>query len=349
MISSNPIPSRRPEAPAEEDASPAPRWIFITWYPYCRRSDALGEQLGARSYLVHYLRFKAPLLAPIKYVLQTVKTLFILLKERPDGVLVANPPVVAPLVVWLASLVLGYRFIVDAHSGAFQHARWSWTLPLQRFLSRRALATIVTNDTMASMVESWGGRVQKVQDLALDLGPSGKAPSRARFQVVFICTYSVDEPVAAVVDAARRLPGIDFTFTGDPSYAPRGFRESLPSNVALTGFVPDHEYLSLLRGADAILVLTLEDNTLQRGGYEAMALEKPLITSDWPLLREVFSKGTLHVSASPSSIARAVEDIRERREDFIRDMAALRRERAEVSGAQVARLRALCAAGRSVA
>ena len=122
-------------ADAEDVRAPIRRWVFITWYPYCRRSDALGQQLGAPSYLVHYLRFKTPSLAPFKYVLQTLKTAWILLRERPDGVLVANPPAVAPLVIWLGSLLLRYRFIVDAHSGAFQHARWSWTLPLQRFIA----------------------------------------------------------------------------------------------------------------------------------------------------------------------------------------------------------------------
>src|SRR2546426_11475183 len=124
-------------AGAEARVAPVRRWVFITWYPYCRRSDSLGQQLGAPSYLVHYLRFKTPVLAPFKYVLQTLKTAWILLRERPDGVLVANPPVVAPLVIWLGSLLLRYRFIVDSHSGAFQHARWSWSLPLQRFLARQ--------------------------------------------------------------------------------------------------------------------------------------------------------------------------------------------------------------------
>jgi len=122
---------------------------------------------------------------------------------------------------------------------------------------------------------------------------------------VFVCTYSVDEPVGAVVEAARRLPDVWFSFTGDPDYAPRGFRESLPKNIRLTGFIPDGEYVSLLRAADAILVLTRDDHTMQRGGYEAVALEKPLITSAWTLLRQVFSRGTVHVDNSPEGIAQA--------------------------------------------
>ncbi len=320
------------------------RWVFITWYPYCRRSDALGEQLGAPSYLVHYLRFKAPLLAPFKYVLQTMRTVAILLRERPDGVLVANPPVVATFVIWLGSLFLGHRFIVDAHSGAFQHSRWRWSLPLQRLLARQALATIVTNSHMAEQVRSWGGRAEIVQDLALDLDPAGESTRRGNFHVVFVCTYSVDEPVEAVLEAARSLPDVVFSFTGDPSYARRGLRRAVPSNVRLTGFIPDSEYLALLRGADAIMALTREDHTMQRGGYEAVALEKPLITSHWPLLREVFSKGTVHVDNSPESIAAAVSRIREAPGVFRAEMMALRRSRATVAASQVENLRLLCSA-----
>jgi len=337
--------STRPGIADADAGFAAPRrWVFITWYPYCRRSDALGEQLGAPSYLVHYLRFKSPALAPFKYVLQTLKSLWILTRERPDGVLVASPPVVAPLVIWMGSLLLGYRFIVDAHSGAFQHARWNWSLPLQRFLSRRAEATIVTNNHMANEVRSWGGRAELVQDLALNLDPAGARVRRDAFHVVFICTYSVDEPVDAVVEAARRLPGVQFSFTGDPSYAPRAFRDGLPPNVHLTGFIPDADYLALLRGADAILVLTLEDNTMQRGGYEAVSLEKPLITSRWPLLQEVFSRGTVHVDNSPQAIVDAVERIRRDPGTFGQEMRALRQSRAVVAAAQVARLSRLCQA-----
>ena len=318
------------------------RWVFITWYPYCRRSDALAEQIGATSYLVHFLRFKAPLLAPFKYVLQTLKTALILLQERPAGVLVANPPVVAPLIVWIGSLFLGYRFIVDAHSGAFQHVRWSWSRPIQRFLSRRALATIVTNDAMAAIVQGWGGRTQMVQDLSLDLNPAGPASKHERFHIVFVCTYSIDEPVGEVVEAARILSDVEFSFTGDPSYARRGFRESLPENICLTGFVPDSDYLAILRGADAILVLTREDNTMQRGGYEAVALEKPLITSNWPLLKHIFAAGTVHVDNSPGEIVEAVRRIQSKPKEFRAEMAVHRRIRAEISGNQVAQLRRLC-------
>jgi len=314
-------------------------WIFITWYPYCRRSDALGAKLNARSYLIHYFRFKDPRVAPVKYLLQTLKTGQVLLKHRPGGVLVATPPVVAPLIIWLGSILLRYRFVIDAHSGVFQHSRWSWALPLQKFLSKRASLTLVTNEHMAAQVRGWGARAHLVQDLALDLNTRGPAVTRERFHVVYICTYSGDEPIEAVKEAARILPGVDFSFTGDPSYAASGFRRGLPTNVHLKGFMRDEDYLALLRGADAILVLTKENHTMQRGGYEAMALEKPLVTSRWPLLEEVFCKGTEHVDNSPREIVAAIERIRRDPAGYRARMAQLKKERAAVSEKQLSVLR----------
>jgi hypothetical protein len=46
---------------------------------------------------------------------------------------------------------------------------------------------------------------------------------------------------------------------------------------------------------------------MQRGAYEAMALEKPLITSNWPLLRQTLNKGTIHVENTASAIAAGIE------------------------------------------
>ena len=112
--------------------------------------------------------------------------------------------------------------------------------------------------------------------------------------------------------------------------------------MRLTGFIPDAEYLGLLRGADAILVLTREDHTMQRGGYEAVALEKPLITSHWSLLREVFSRGTVHVDNSVASIVAAVRRIQADPATFREEMQALRQARAAVSALQVDSVRRLC-------
>jgi len=76
------------------------RATFNTWYPHCRRSDALAERLGGTSHMIDYLRHKRALQVPLRYALHTLATWRILDRERPDLILVATPPISAAIAVW---------------------------------------------------------------------------------------------------------------------------------------------------------------------------------------------------------------------------------------------------------
>ena len=75
------------------------------------------------------------------------------------------------------------------------------------------------------------------------------------------------------------------------------------------------------------MVLTTRDHTMQRGAYEAMALEKPLITSDWPLLRETFNRGTIHVDNTAAGITAGIENAVRNHRSLAVEMKTLRLER----------------------
>jgi glycosyltransferase involved in cell wall biosynthesis len=314
------------------------RSSFVTWYPYCRRSDAIAEALGGPSHLVHYLAFKRPAVAPIKYTLQSVATLWILRRERPDLMLVAAPPIFAALPVWLAARRLGARFVIDAHTGLFEHARWRWLLPLTRAVLRRADAVVVTNEHLRRIVASWGARAVVIGDVPVRFGPGVAPASDPRPRVVVVNTFSVDEPLGEVLEAARAMPEAAFLVTGDVRYARGRWLRDRPANLVFTGFVSEEEYAGLLRAADVVVVLTLHDHTMQRGGYEAMALGKPLVTSDWGVLRETFSRGTVHVENTATAIAAGIRRTLAERERLACEMESLRREREALFRVRLAEL-----------
>jgi glycosyltransferase involved in cell wall biosynthesis len=114
--------------------------------------------------------------------------------------------------------------------------------------------------------------------------------------------------------------------------------QTKPDNVTFTGFLPDQDYLELLRGADAIMALTSEDFTLQLGGMEAVAVGKPLITSDWSFLREHFDRGTVHVANTPQSIRQGIVEVQENLERLsaeILDLRSAHREEWEAKSKQL--------------
>jgi glycosyltransferase involved in cell wall biosynthesis len=303
------------------------RASFITWYPYCRRSDAIAEALGGSSHLVHYLSFKRPLHAPAKYVLQAVATLRILWREQPDLVLVAVPPIFAVLPALLFARIRRARLVIDAHTGIFAHARWRWLIPLTRMLCTRTDAVIVTGEHLRKRVAEWGATAVVIGDVPVHFVAGYPPPPCTGYRVAIVNTFSVDEPVDAVLAAARAVPEASFFVTGDTRQARRAWLAERPANLTFTGFVSEEEYAGLLRAADVIVVLTTHDYTMQRGAYEAVALGKPLVTSDWQLLRETFSRGAIHVRNDAAAIAAGIRHALANRESLSREMVALRSER----------------------
>ncbi len=303
-----------------------PFWAAISWAPYSRMSETFARELGGRLHCIHYLRFQSPPHAPVKYVLQAARTLAVLFKERPRAVHVQNPPFVAGLVVDLYCRLSGAKFVLHYHSAAFERV-WDFALPLQRYIARRAAANIVTNSHWAGIVESWGGRALVMVDPFLELPQGEPFAAGPGFNVGFVSTFAPDEPLEAVLQAARLLPEVNFYITGDRRKKPAGFFEDAPPNVTFTGFLDPHrQYPGLLRAVEAVMVLTTRDHTLQLGGCEAAAVGKPLITSDWPYLREVFPKGTVFVGSRAESIAGGIREVMADHERLSREMAALRRE-----------------------
>ncbi len=301
---------------------------FITWYPYCRRSDAIAEALGGESHLIHYLSFKKPLYAPVKYVMQTIVTIARLWRDAPEMVIVAVPPIFAALPVLAYARLRGIRCFIDAHTGVFTHKRWRWLEPLHRAVFRAADGVIVTGEHLKGVAESWGARALIIGDVPVEL-PAGSPPTPCSgARVVVINTFSVDEPIEEVLNAASQLPDVKFFITGDTQYAQPDWITERPGNVCYTGFVSEDEYAGLLHAADLIVVLTTDDHTMQRGGYEAMSLGKPLVTSDWGILRETFSRGTVHVENTAAEIARGIEKALADQSRLEYEMAALKTERA---------------------
>ena len=113
--------------------------------------------------------------------------------------------------------------------------------------------------------------------------------------------------------------------------------------MTFTGFLPDPQYIGLLRAVDAVMALTTRDHTLQSGGCEAVSVGKPLIISDWPYLRQFFSKGAVYVSNSPEGVYRGIREMQQRQSELQQAIPALRQDYQQEWLAKKAQLRALLA------
>lgn len=286
--------------------------LFLVWaFPHgSHRSELMAHTLGMELEHVYFIRRKGLISAALKYPVQTLKTPLVLWKHRPRLVMVQNPPIFGALIVYLWGLISGTKFIIDSHTDALLASWWQWTLPLHRFLSRRAITTLVTNEHLYNIVAEWPARAFILVDPPVTYPHRTDFPvDETVFNVAVVSTASYDEPIDQVLIAARRLPTIQFYITGNfdrdtPHH--RGIKEQAPANVQFTGYIPDEQFYGLLAAAQVVMSLTTEDHTIQSGASEALWLGKPVITSDWPVLRTYFSQGAILVDNTAEAIEQAI-------------------------------------------
>jgi glycosyltransferase involved in cell wall biosynthesis len=303
--------------------------LFLVWgAPHgSQRSAQIAELLGMDLKHIYITARQGKYYAVFKYVYQFFATLVYLFTHRYRLIFIQDPPIFAALPVYLYSLVSRTRFVIDAHTPPLLSPLWAWTLPLHRFLSRRAITTVVTNAYLKEFVEAWGGGatgfVLEDPPIHQEVGELPQLASDAALTVVMVSSASPDEPVREVLAAARQLPDVHFYITGD--YArlrPRVLEEDMPANAHFTGYLREG-FFPLLAAADVIMDLCVEEYQFLSGANEALWLGKPLITSKGSVLEGYFTRGTVHVDNTAGEIVQALEKIRDHRAEFAADMQSL--------------------------
>ncbi len=295
---------------------------FIAWIKYSRRSELLAECFGTSMHHISYGSRNKKWLVPIRYLVQSLQTLIALFKERPRVVFVQNPPILILLPVGLYCFLFRAKFIIDSHTGAFTD--FKRTLWLHKLYSRFALVTIVHNRFQAEIVKEWNVPFTTLGFADNEYPKGSDYPVKDGFTVAFSCACAPDEPMLEVFGAAKMLPDVNFYITGDYTRLEKSVLDQKPENCQFTGFVSFDDYVGLLRKADAVMALTTRDETLLSGGFEAVSLERPFIVSDWTVLQEYFSMGSVYVDNKAAGIAAGVKQAMENQDQLEADMKRLR-------------------------
>jgi len=220
---------------------------------------------------------------------------------------VQNPSIVLSFFAALVKPIFKYQLIIDLHTlyispKGFKKIAMDF---LNDFSLKRGDIVIVTNESYREKIQrKIRTKIFILPDRIPDFDYEFKAmPLKGKNNVLFICTFSEDEPWEEVISAGTLLDqDISVYISGKNQLG----QEAIPPNVILTGFVPDEDYQNLLRSADIIMVLTEEDDCMVCGAYEAVSAEKPLILSDKEVLREYFSNGTVFTQNNRKDIADAI-------------------------------------------
>lgn len=309
--------------------------VFISWAPYCSRSDNIAREFGGKSYMVYYPFFGSNYFTiAFKYLFQTLKSLFILFKEKPNIIFCMSPPIFTTLPAWIYTKIIhNTGYVIDYHTSSFVKPIYVKLFFIQKFFAKRAITNIVTNSYLNNILHDWKVDSTIISDIRVEYNNISEYKHlRKGFNVVFVSSFSYGEPLEVVLDAFKRLTdqGINLYVTGSLKEANKEIINKAPANVLFTDFLSYSEYAGLLKDADVVMALGTVDNTMQRGAYEAMALEKPIIISDWKILRETFSKGAIYVDNTIDGITNGILEMKKNIKKYQKEIKILKKERSEI-------------------
>lgn len=276
---------------------------WITWETQIR-NRSMAALLNIPLYELIVNKHRA-----IRYPILIFKTIYIVYKNDIRVLFVQNPSIVLSMLAVLFTSVRNMKVIVDAHnSGIYplegRSKLLSWAA---KYIARKADAVIVSNSYLASAVKLWGATPIVMPDPVPDLHAEDKVASERPY-LFFICTWAADEPYLEIIEAAKLIPEtIDIYITGKyRNKLSQTQLDTLPSNIKLLGFVPEHDYVAYFSSCLIAIDLTTRDNCLVCGAYEALSLEKPCIVSNSKVNREIFSTGFIYTDNNATAIAAAI-------------------------------------------
>lgn len=286
--------------------------LFVSWTPH-PRATAIAEALGASLYCPQPSSKTWPV--PLRWLIKSVRTVWYVGRHRPDDIIFTNPPFVAGVVLLALARTSGARVWSDSHSASFNDPFWRRFESANSWVMRRCAGVIVTNQPLAELVRSKGGR-PFILNMVASQPRRPLAGERQTLLAPF--SYAPDEPVQEVLEAAAMAPEIHLTITGR---APESIVKGAPNNCTFTGWLSRSDYESLLGSASGVLCLTTREHTMQMCAFEALEFGVPLLASGTEVLRDYLDQGGVVFADdhSPSTLAACMQRLWRDHDQFMAD------------------------------
>lgn len=304
---------------------------FVVWREYQGRVEGIRDYFGHH---VTYMgrRFGNRLLRPAEYASKVPPTLRVLRRAAADTAWLQLPPTPLLYTALRTARSRGIALVADCHNSILWRP-WANSPRLVSLLNERVAVVLVHNDGVRKQLLATGvdgGHTLVLEDrpsLPRD-GVAVRPDGRQRPRVVVPASYDFDEPIAALLGAAARLPHVDVHITGDPRRA-RGVHDlrPVPNNVTLTGWLSADDYEDLVATADIVLGLTTHEDIQLSGASEAVGHGRAMVLSSTDTLRRLFPRGAVYVDPDGASIAAGLEQALADRDRLEEEVARLREER----------------------
>lgn len=284
------------------------RGIYIAWHPFQQRTYSLAQKLGVEPCWFHYDWEKHnKFIKLFAYLVKGISTILLCVRYSPKQIFVQLPPVPVLYAVYFYSVLANKKIVYDCHNSLFCSHWIRW--PFVKGILNSCRSTVVThNDDIAKIALSHGYESMVLLDPLPErvlVKESVVLPKELvkKGYVIVPFSFSDDEPIDALLDAAIDVPDMIFVITWFEEKARNNVSREIPKNIVFTGFLDIELYKSVFSNAICALALTTREGTQPSVATEAISFGVPLIVSDLATTRKLYDKWPIYVDNEADSIA----------------------------------------------
>jgi len=299
--------------------------IYVAWIDFQRRQDSICKLLDIECKYFPVARSAGLLRKLIGYVKNIFLTVSFVGMRKPSVVWVQVPQTPALGAVLMAKWLFRLHLVVvaDCHNAMFRKP-WS-TFPFSKFLLNASDFILVHNDDVRDAAKDFivhPNKILVVPDAPAVFDANGLESFTANqglafhdgkreFSAIFPASWAADEPINELIEAIQRIEDVTLLITGRPKMA---LAKSLSNDdkVKLTGYLSVNDFDTLLLGADFIFALTRHNDVQLSVCGEALGAGKPLICSDTPTLRRLYTDVAVFATNDAEGLSLAIVEMKER-------------------------------------
>lgn len=290
--------------------------LFVAWTQISRRSEELSKNFDAK--YIRYNRFDYPWPKRIaSLLLNFIKSCKLLYLEKPTTVFTFHTHPLVTLCAILIKTMRPYKIIADLHTAAYtDYYRFPFK-SLIKFTFRFTDLLLIHNRNSINYFEKYfSGYSDKLfflEDPVPEIIGTGKSKDNPKIEGKTICVlitrFSDDEKVMDFLNIVKDLENYFFYITGNYKKINIGEDKRTGYNYHMTGFLDENDYWQLLDTADIIVTLTTREYTLLSAGYEAIALEKPILVSETITLKDFFGENARYLNQDFTNVVDELDRI----------------------------------------
>lgn len=297
--------------------------IWITWHLQVR-SQNLAKALNLEIY--EYFRNDNIFLRHLFSTLWTIKLLYL---KKPNIIFIQYSYLLLIVILFYKKLFNRQAIlVVDCHTKALRRrvegifSKIFWVLKQISFYA--ANLTIISNEGLIKDIKKLHDKYIILPDKIPTLIPVKSDISNNRNYCVYISSFAVDEPLEVMLKVSKLLNNsLVLYWTGR---IPKKFENIISeyNNIIFTDYLSLEDYYSLIGNAQCLIALTVEEDCLQSGAYEAISLEVPVVLSDTVSLKSFFGSAAVYTKHEPKLVINAINKAVKSREILQNEMLKLK-------------------------